>query len=292
MTKKKSLVIKNLSKTFIVGDRAIEALSQINLTVASGEFLNVIGPSGCGKSTLLRCIADFETPTSGELILNGSPIKGPGIDRMMVFQNFEQLFPWYTVRQNIIFALSVTERCINKKEKRERADYYLNLVGLRGFEGLYPHQLSGGMQQRVAIARALSVRPQILLMDEPFGSLDAITRAALQKELIRIWQETKVTIIFVTHNINESIILSDRILVLEANPGRIKLVLKNSLKRPRQPDSPEFNQLWEKIHTLLDAAGGEKKQSEKRGELPAGRPLAARPYFLEVEMARKNNPRD
>lgn len=179
MIEKKSLVIKNLSKTFYVGERSIEALSQINLTVESGEFLNIIGPSGCGKSTLLRCIADFETPTAGKLMLNGSAIKGPGIDRMMVFQNFEQLFPWYTVRQNITFALGVTAQTANEKEKRERADHFLNLVGLRGFESLYPHQLSGGMHQRVAIARALSVRPKILLMDEPFGSLDAITRASL-----------------------------------------------------------------------------------------------------------------
>ncbi|MFY9494458.1 MAG: ABC transporter ATP-binding protein, partial [Limnochordia bacterium] len=175
MTNQAGLVIENLSKTFHTKHKSIQALSGINLTVGKGEFVNIIGPSGCGKSTLLRCIAAFEKPTGGRLLLNGQESTKPGIDRMMVFQNFEQLFPWLTVRKNVMFALNASTRVANRIEQREWADHYLNLVGLKGFEDFYPHQLSGGMKQRVAIARALSVQPEILLMDEPFGSLDAIT---------------------------------------------------------------------------------------------------------------------
>ncbi|NLW55912.1 MAG: ABC transporter ATP-binding protein [Firmicutes bacterium] len=245
------LVIENLDKTFEAGGRQINALQRINLTVKTGEFVNIIGPSGCGKSTLLRCIAGFEKPSNGRVKLGGQEIKGPGIDRMMVFQDFEQLFPWYTVLDNIIFALKVTKKGSSNTERTEIAYHYLKLVGLTGFESLYPHQLSGGMKQRVAIARALSVQPRILLMDEPFGSLDAMTRSALQEELIRIWTKTKVTIIFVTHNIEEAIILGDQIMILEANPGRVKKVVNNTLARPRSPEAADFSQIWEEIHTLL-----------------------------------------
>lgn len=259
MCKQTGLVIEDLSKTFLVGEQKIEALKEINLTVNSGEFINIIGPSGCGKSTFLRCIADFEKPTSGRITLNGRQIKEPGIDRMMVFQSFDQLFPWYTIQRNIIFALDVADNSKKKKEKQDKADYYLNLVGLRGFENLYPHQLSGGMKQRVAIARALSVNPKILLMDEPFGSLDPITRTSLQKELIRIWEETKITIIFVTHNINEAIILGDKILVFQSKPGKVRQIFDNTLARPRLSDSPGFNKVREKIHGLLGS--GDKDEN-------------------------------
>mgnify|MGYP000861728295 CR=1 FL=1 len=256
------LVIENLDKTFTVGDRQINALQCINLTVRTGEFVNIIGPSGCGKSTLLRCIAGFEKPSNGRVKLGGEEIKGPGIDRMMVFQDFDQLFPWYTVLDNIIFALKVTKMGASKAERTEMAHYYLKLVGLTGFEKFYPHQLSGGMKQRVAIARALSVQPRILLMDEPFGSLDAITRSALQEELIRIWTKTKVTIIFVTHNIEEAIILGDQIMILEANPGRVKKIVNNPLARPRSPEATDFSLIWEEIHTLLGFKGREQAEEK------------------------------
>lgn len=251
------LIIENLDKTYYAGDRQINALERINLIVRTGEFVNIIGPSGCGKSTLLRCIAGFEKPSNGRVKLRGQEIKGPGIDRMMVFQDFEQLFPWYTVQDNIVFALKVTKIGGSNTERKAIAQHYLKMVGLTGFETLYPHQLSGGMKQRVAIARALSVQPRILLMDEPFGSLDAMTRSTLQDELIRIWKETKVTIIFVTHNIEEAIILGDQIMIFEANPGRVKQVVKNTLARPRSPEATDFSQIWEEIHTLLGFKGRE-----------------------------------
>ncbi len=293
MSNENGLIIENLGKTFYTRHKSIEALKDINLRVKMGEFINIIGPSGCGKSTLLRCIAAFEKPTAGRLILNGTESSEPGIDRMMVFQNFEQLFPWHTVRKNVLFALNVTAKFSSKTEKREKADYYLDLVGLKGFEEFYPHQLSGGMKQRVAIARALSVQPKILLMDEPFGSLDAITRSALQKELIRIWEETKVTIIFVTHNIDESIILGDRILVLKANPGRIHQIIENPLPRPRSKESPRFNQMWEQIHSLLNSER-QAQTLEDRKPKPAlaERLLSPGNYLFEMETAQKRNPRD
>ncbi len=257
------LVVETLAKTFYAGDRRINALEKIDLTVKSGEFINLIGPSGCGKSTLLRCIAGFEKPTKGRVILNGQEINGPGVERMMVFQSFDQLFPWYTVQENIMFALKVTGRAVTRAERKEIAGAYLKMVGLAGFADLYPHQLSGGMKQRVAIARALSVRPRILLMDEPFGSLDAMTRLTLQEELIRIWEETKVTILFVTHNIEEAIILGDRIVVLDGNPGRIKEIIPNKLARPRSPEVKEFNLIWEQIHSLLGFKNPEQTKAKK-----------------------------
>ncbi|NLC53760.1 MAG: ABC transporter ATP-binding protein [Firmicutes bacterium] len=257
------LVIEKLNKTFYAGNKRINALEQIDLIVKSGEFVNLIGPSGCGKSTLLRCIAGFEKPTKGQVRLNGEEINGPGVERMMVFQSFEQLFPWFTVQENIMFALKVTPMAASRAERREVARIYLEMVGLTGFADFYPHPLSGGMKQRVAIARALSVRPRILLMDEPFGSLDAMTRLTLQEELIRIWEETGVTIIFVTHNIEEAIILGDRIVVFESDPGRIKEVITNKLARPRSPEAKEFSIIWEQIHSLLGFKQPERARAER-----------------------------
>ncbi|NLW60352.1 MAG: ABC transporter ATP-binding protein [Firmicutes bacterium] len=264
MLNHEELVIDKLEKTFYAGNKSVNVLAQIELTVKSGEFINLIGPSGCGKSTLLRCIAGFEKPTKGRIILDGQEINGSGVERMMVFQSFEQLFPWLTVQENIMFALKVTARATSRAERREIARSYLAMVGLTGFADFYPHQLSGGMKQRVAIARALSVRPRILLMDEPFGSLDAMTRLTLQEELIRIWEETGVTILFVTHNIEEAIILGDRIVVFEANPGRIKAVISNQLARPRSPEAQEFNIIWEQIHSLLGFKHPERARTEPR----------------------------
>ncbi|MGE5507767.1 MAG: ABC transporter ATP-binding protein [Chitinophagales bacterium] len=240
-----------LSKVYTGGGRAVPALEDLNFTVEEGEFLTLIGPSGCGKSTLLRCLAGFDRPTSGQAVLDGRTISGPGADRMMVFQGFDQLFPWLTVRENLAQALRLTRVCPGKAASRALAGTYLDLVGLEAYGDFYPHHLSGGMKQRVAIARALCVRPRVLLMDEPFGSLDALTRATLQQELLRIWEETKVTVVFVTHNIEEAVLTADRIAVLTPGPGRLKRLLVNSLPRPRSPEMPGFADLWEQLHGLL-----------------------------------------
>lgn len=243
-----------LSKVYSGGGRPVPALEDLTFTVEEGEFLTLIGPSGCGKSTLLRCLAGFEHPTSGQATLEGRPIHGPGADRMMVFQGFDQLFPWLTVRENLAQALRLTRVCNSRVASRDLAGNYLDLVGLEAYGDFYPHHLSGGMKQRVAIARALCVKPRVLLMDEPFGSLDALTRATLQQELLRIWEETKVTVIFVTHNIEEAVLTADRIVVLTPGPGRLKRLLTNPLPRPRSPEMPGFANLWEELHSLLGLA--------------------------------------
>lgn len=255
---KDELIIHNLSKIFQVEQQEVRAFEAVDFSVPKGQFICVVGPSGCGKSTLLRCIAGLETPSGGEITCGGKSITKPGKDRMVVFQSFEQLFPWLTVLKNITYALHVTKgKPTPKPDKavfrtRETiAREYLHLVGLDGYENLYPHQLSGGMKQRVAIARALAVRPRILLMDEPFGSLDAFNRDILQEELLRIWQETKTTIIFVTHSIEESLLLSDQVIVFTSNPGKVKTIIVNGLERPRSPETPEFIELWKRLHALL-----------------------------------------
>lgn len=252
------LIIHNLSKVFQVEHHEVRAFEAVDFSVPKGQFICIVGPSGCGKSTLLRCIAGLETPSGGKITCGGEFITKPSKDRMVVFQSFEQLFPWLTVLKNITYALHVTKGKTTPrpdeamfKTKETIAREYLHLVGLDGYEHLFPHQLSGGMKQRVAIARALAVRPQILLMDEPFGSLDAFNRNILQEELLRIWQETKTTIIFVTHSIEESIILSDQVIVFTSNPGKVKAIIVNGLERPRSPEKPEFMDLWKRLNVLL-----------------------------------------
>ncbi|MGE5587262.1 MAG: ABC transporter ATP-binding protein [Clostridia bacterium] len=245
------LAVRGLCKRFIVAGRELAALEDVTLSAAEGEFVTIIGPSGCGKTTLLRCIGGFERPTSGSVLVGGRVAAGPGTDRMIVFQSFDQLFPWLTALENVARALRFTHTVPGAAESRRAARVYLELVGLCGYEDFFPHQLSGGMKQRVAIARALSVRPRVLLMDEPFGSLDALTRTTLQGELTRIWQETRVTILFVTHNIEEAIILGDQIVVLTARPGRVAAILRNPLPRPRSPEEALVSDVWETIHDLL-----------------------------------------
>lgn len=247
------LMISGLTKAFAVRGRQIVALQDIDLEVATGQFVTVIGPSGCGKSTLLRCIAGFERPTNGSVLVGGNAVVRPGTDRMMVFQGFDQLFPWLSALDNVALALRVT-RCVSGvAPSRAVARRYLDLVGLAGYGDLYPHHLSGGMKQRVAIARALSVQPRILLMDEPFGSLDALTRKVLQEELASIWRDTGVTVLFVTHNIEEAIIQGDCIVAMSSQPGQVKSVIRNPLPRPRSPESPHFAEVWEMLHHLLGA---------------------------------------
>lgn len=222
----------------------MEALQDINLSIRDHEFVCFIGPSGCGKTTLLRIIAGLDDPSSGSVYLDGDPILGPGPERGMVFQEYS-LFPWRTVIDNIAFGLEL--KGVNKKERLERSKQYLKMVGLERFSDRYPHELSGGMKQRVAIARALVNDPKALLMDEPFGALDAQTRNIMQSELLRIWEEERSTVVFVTHSVDEAIYLADRIVIMSARPGRIKDVISIDIPRPRVRTSTEVNGIRDRI---------------------------------------------
>lgn len=248
-----SLVLNGISKSFFNGEAANLILDQLQLEIAEGEFVCLLGPSGSGKSTLLRIIAGLERPDAGGVLLNGAPLTEPDAQRVMVFQDFNQLFPWQTVRDNIIFPLKIQKLGSSNRERREIADRYLAMVKLEGYGDYFPHQLSGGMKQKAAIARALALQPKVLLMDEPFGSLDAQTRGLLQQMLLKVWEETGVTMIFVTHDIQEAVILADRIPVLSKSSHSIKAILTNSLARPRLPGMPQFAQVWQDVYRLLDA---------------------------------------
>jgi ABC-type nitrate/sulfonate/bicarbonate transport system ATPase subunit len=230
------LHIRDVSKTFGAGGESVTALHHVELIIPKGEFVCLIGASGCGKSTLLRIVAGFEQPTSGDVRVYDAAITGPGSDRGMVFQDYA-LFPWMTVRQNIAFG----PRQKNLTNTKEITDKYLDMVGLAKFADRYPYQLSGGMKQRVAIARVLANEASILLMDEPFGALDALTREQLQDELLEIWARTQVTILFVTHSVEEATLLADRVVVMTAGPGRIESDNRVSLSRPRDVSAPDFN---------------------------------------------------
>jgi ABC-type nitrate/sulfonate/bicarbonate transport system ATPase subunit len=244
------LRIENVGKSFRARKSApLVALDDINLTLAEGEFMSLLGASGCGKSTLLRIVAGLEEPTSGNLYLDDRELIGPGRDRGMVFQQYT-LYPWLTALKNVEFALSDRPA----KERSDTAREYLSVVGLSDFADHYPSQLSGGMQQRVAIARALALRPRILLMDEPFGALDAQTRGVMQELLLSIWERDRLSVLFVTHDVEESLILSDRVCVLGARPGRVREVITVDLPRPRHfdmQDSPEFREYKHHIHALI-----------------------------------------
>ena len=227
------------------------ALGDTHLRVNEGEFICLIGPSGCGKSTLLRIIAGFEPATSGATIVAGRAVEGPGPDRGMVFQDYG-LFPWLTVRGNIGFGPAA--RGIPRPQIKEKADHFLNLVGLTKFADAYPHQLSGGMKQRVAIARVLANDARVVLMDEPFGALDAMTRERLQDELLDLWSRTGLTVIFVTHAIEEAILLADRVVAMQPGPGRIVSDTRIDLPRPRDVAAPEFNALRRTLSAELHGA--------------------------------------
>jgi ABC-type nitrate/sulfonate/bicarbonate transport system ATPase subunit len=242
------LTIRGVTKRFAVGDGEIEALAPVDLTIPKSEFVCMIGASGCGKSTLLRIIAGFEEPTTGDVSIYGKAITGPGSDRGMVFQDYA-LFPWMTVRQNISFG--PRQRQLPREEIERTTDEFVKMVGLERFADRYPNQLSGGMKQRVAIARVLANDANILLMDEPFGALDALTREQLQHELLQIWKRTGVTTIFVTHSVEEAVVLADRVLVMSAGPGRIDSDFRIELARPRDVSSPEFNALRRDIARRL-----------------------------------------
>ena len=227
------LRVNALEKIFPAGRQNILALRNISFQTHRREFLCIIGPSGCGKSTLVRILAGLDTQSQGEVLLDGRPVQGPGRERGMVFQGYT-LFPWLTVRKNVMFGLRMNN--ISRFEAAKQADEWLALIGLSKFADAYPHQLSGGMKQRVAIIRALVNQPRILLMDEPFGALDAQTRARMQSYLLEIWKKVDITIIFITHDLDEAIFLADRILVLSAHPGEIQELIEVPLDRPRRPE--------------------------------------------------------
>lgn len=243
-----AIEIKNVGKVFSVGNQTVQALRDVNLTIKKGEFVCLIGASGCGKSTLLRIMAGFETASSGIVNMYGMPINGPSPERGMVFQDYG-LFPWLTVKENIGFGQR--QRNLPKAKLEEISAYYTEMVGLTKFADYYPGQLSGGMKQRVSIARVLANDCEVLLMDEPFGALDALTREKLQQDLLEIWERTKVTIVFVTHAVEEAVMLSDRVVVMTAGPGRIEEDIRLELERPRDITAIEFNQVRRDITQYL-----------------------------------------
>jgi NitT/TauT family transport system ATP-binding protein len=240
--------INAVNKVFSSQGNEVVALRDIDLTIASGEFVCLLGPSGCGKSTLLNAIAGFSHPTTGQILAGNKPVSEPGPDRGMVFQEYA-LFPWMTIEGNIAFGLEVAGR--TSSAIKERVDFLLDMLKLKDFRTRYPKELSGGMRQRVAIARVLALESPIMLMDEPFGALDALTRRNLQDELLKIWKEFGTTIVFVTHSIEESIYLADRTIVMTYRPGTIKRDVPITLERPRDPSDPEFNRLKRMLGELV-----------------------------------------
>jgi NitT/TauT family transport system ATP-binding protein len=245
------LSIKHLTKRF----NDFTALQDVSLEVNNGEFVCLLGPSGCGKTTLLRLTAGLDFPTEGELFLDGKKIEGVNKECGFVFQEYV-LFPWRTVKDNIEFGPEV--RGVQKDERERISEYYIDLVGLKGFENHYPHELSGGMKQRVGIARAYANNPKLLLMDEPFGALDAQTRNIMQAELLRIWEKEHISVLFVTHSVDEAVYLADRVVVMSARPGTVKEVFENRLQRPRVRTSPEANVLRDSV---LKSLGAEIKRA-------------------------------
>lgn len=253
-TEASSLRVHQVSKSFPAPDDSFarhEALSNTSLTIAAGELVSLIGPSGCGKSTLLRLIAGLDSADSGEVLIGSQPISEPGAERGLVFQD-PNLFPWLTVRRNIEVGL-VARGVL--REKRNEVDEFMRLVGLEAFGDAYPHHLSGGMAQRVALARALINHPKVLLLDEPLGALDAFTRMRMQDEVLRLWQTRRTTILFVTHDIDEAIYMSDRIMIMTQPPGRIDREIDIDLLRPRDRTSQPFVRLRSQILEHLHLAG-------------------------------------
>jgi len=256
------LEIDALEKRFESAKGEITALRDISFDVHRREFICVIGPSGCGKSTLIRIVAGLETPSGGEMRLDGKPITKPGADRGMVFQSYP-LFPWLTVKKNVMFGPRLKDNGSHKPEVE--AQQWIEMVGLKGFEDHYPNQLSGGMKQRVAIARALANRPRILLMDEPFGALDAQTRATMQDYLLQIWRNVELTVLFITHDLDEAIYLADRIVVLGRNPGHIKEIIEVPVPRPRRLEQtldPTFLATKARLEELIHPPGEAGEEAE------------------------------
>ena len=256
------IVVSGVDKRFVIPGGEIVALKDIDLTINQGEFVCLLGPSGCGKSTLLNAIAGFSAPTTGTITVDGRAVKDPGPDRGMVFQEYA-LFPWMTVAQNIAFGLEI--KGMSRAQIEPKVNELLAMLKLAEFRDRFPKDLSGGMRQRVAIARVLALDSPVMLMDEPFGALDALTRRSLQDELIRIWSATGKTIVFVTHSIEESIYLADRIVVLTYRPGTIKRDIKVDLPRPRDSASTAFNELKRELSALVTAEQHRFEEVEVKG---------------------------
>lgn len=249
------LELKNINKSFETEKEKKIALRDINLEIKENEFLTILGPSGCGKSTLLKIIAGFSKTDKGQLLKKGEELAGAGLDRIMLFQDFEQLFSWQKVIDNVEFAVKAAAKNKNKSlspaQIKEKAHKYLTEVKLAEYQNYYPHQLSGGMKQRAALARTLAAEAEIMLMDEPFGSVDSQTRQELQQLLVQLWQEEERTIIFVTHDIREAVFLSQRIVLMKNEPGEVINIIENKLPYPRIRSSRDFNQLFEKLQSQL-----------------------------------------
>ncbi len=243
------LIVQGVSKQFTSSRATVQALDDVSLTVAEGEFVCLIGPSGCGKSTLLDILAGLTTPDSGQVLADGKRVEGPGRQRLVMFQE-SALFPWLDTFGNVLFGLKLRSD-LRHQERKEIADHFLKLVGLEKFKHSHVHELSGGMKQRVALARALAPDPQVLLMDEPFAALDALTRDQLYDDIQRIWIESRKTIIFVTHNVREAVCLGDRVVLMSPSPGRIAQVFDIRLPRPRDINSPDLAGYTSKVAAAL-----------------------------------------
>src|SRR5512145_2878057 len=254
--------VANVSRTYDTPAGRVPGVESVSFDIEASEFLCIVGPSGCAKSTLLNIIAGFLTPTAGEIRIGGKPVSGHGLDRGVVFQDFAQLFPWRTALGNVTFGLEM--KGIGKAEREDIARKQLALVKLEKFANSYPHHLSGGMQQRVAIARALAYNPAVLLMDEPFAALDALTRDDMQRLLAEVWRETKKTVVYVTHNVAEAVYLADRVIVMTPHPGRVKAVVPITLPRPRDALSIEFLDCQkELLHHLGTKVGSSEAQTQR-----------------------------
>jgi len=256
-----AISLRGVGIVFRTGGREVVAVDGVDLEVREGELVCLLGPSGCGKSTLLNAVAGFVRPTSGEVLASGRAVTAPGPDRAMVFQEYA-LFPWMTVADNVGFGLTL--RGEPAAAVREKVDALLSKLGLLEFRERFPKDLSGGMRQRVAIARVLAIDPPMLLMDEPFGALDALTRRNLQDELLRIWAELRKTILFVTHGIEESIYLADRVVVMTYRPGTVKEIVPITLPRPRDPSSAEFNAVKRRLAELVMEEQARSETAERR----------------------------
>lgn len=268
--------VKNLKKSFPLKGQDFVALDGVSLDIQDEEFVTVVGPSGCGKTTLLNVIAGLEKATGGEVLVDGQKVSGPSPERGVIFQQYA-LFPWLTVRENVEFGLKLARK--SRKETRETAEHFIELVGLTQFADALPKMLSGGMKQRCALARAYAVNPKLLLMDEPFGALDALTRVNLQGQLLQTWQSEKRTVMFITHDVDEAVFLANRVVVMAAKPGRIKEIIEVDLPYPRHVDlrlTPRFgelrNRVWSAVYSQeLDLASygeqvsGQPTQKKKKG---------------------------
>jgi NitT/TauT family transport system ATP-binding protein len=244
------LAVDSVSLEYKAQGKRVRATYEVSFDVYPADRFILLGPSGCGKSTLLKAVAGFMSPAQGSIRLDGHVVHGPGPDRIVVFQEFDQLPPWKTVLQNVMFPL-LASRTLKRREAAERAHHYLEKVGLSAFANAYPHTLSGGMKQRVAIARALAMQPRILLMDEPFAALDALTRRKMQDELLALWEDVRFTLLFVTHSIEEALLVGSRVLLLSPHPGRVRAELNAHQYGMHSPGSPAFQASAQRIHSLL-----------------------------------------